>query len=385
MERKQRVAVIGAGLGGLSAAGFLQRAGFPVTVYEQAPTFSRIGAGIILSANVMKALRRLGIEDALVTAGIKPHCYISRSWDTGATMYKIVFDAETERRCGGPYLNIHRGDLHSVLERVVTPGTIRFDHHLVAIEEAKGSMRLAFENGEAADAEIVIGADGIRSKVREHLLGEAPPRFVGAAAYRAIFPTEQLRGFDIPDCTKWWGPDRHALPYFMTSQRNEIYVIGVVPWQRWDSEAASLPSSRDELIAAFAGFHQDLQRVLEAAQDVSIWPIYDRERDDRWTGGRIALLGDACHPMRPYMAAGGAMAVEDAAVLSRCILQFEDLKLAFQTYEATRISRVADVQRISIENSWMRGPTDVDWFYRYDPCTAPLAQAASQVASQRTA
>lgn len=374
MKNKKRVAVVGAGLGGLSVAGFLQRAGFPVTIYEQAPTFSRIGAGIILSANVMKALRRLGVEDALVDAGIKPHCYISRAWDTGETMYEIIFDAESEQHYGGPYLNIHRGDLHAVLERVVTPGTIRFDHRLSDLRESGESMRLTFENGETAEADIVIGADGIRSKVRETLLGNEPPRFVGAAAYRAIFPSERLRGFEIPDCTKWWGTDRHILPYFMTNRRDEIYVIGVVPWHKWTSDAASLASSREELLAAFAGFHQDLQRILDAAQDVSVWPIYDRERDDRWSGGRIALLGDACHPMRPYMAAGGAMAVEDAVILSRCVDSFDDLDLAFRTYEKTRIARVTDVQRISIENSWMRGPTETGWFYCYDPCTASLAQ-----------
>jgi 6-hydroxynicotinate 3-monooxygenase len=160
----------------------------------------------------------------------------------------------------------------------------------------------------------------------------------------------------------------------MTSRRDEIYVIGVVPWEEWTSEAASLPSSREELQAAFVNFHPDLQRILDAAQDVSIWPIYDRERNDRWSGGRIALLGDACHPMRPYMAAGGAMAVEDAAILSRCIASFDDLDAALKAYEKTRIDRVADVQRISIENSWMRGPTETDWFYCYDPCTAALAQ-----------
>jgi 6-hydroxynicotinate 3-monooxygenase len=376
MQTKKRVAVVGAGLGGLSAAGFLQRAGFEVTVYEQAPTFSRIGAGIILSANVMKALRRLGVESALVEAGIKPNCYVSRAWDTGETMYEIFFDAGSEERYGGPYLNIHRGDLHAVLECVVTPDTIRFDHRLSAVDDTGSSIRLTFENGHSAEADLVIGADGIRSKVRETLLGNEPPRFVGAAAYRAIFPTERLCGFEIPDCTKWWGPDRHILPYFMTGRRDEIYVIGVVPWDDWTSEAAALPSSRDDLQAAFAGFHTDLQRILEVAQDVSIWPIYDRERNDRWTGGRIALLGDACHPMRPYMAAGGAMAVEDAAILSRCIASIDSLEAAFKTYEKTRIDRVADVQRISIENSWMRGPTETDWFYCYDPCTGPLDTTA---------
>jgi len=372
MKNQKRIAVVGAGLGGLSAAGFLQRAGFDVTVYEQAPSFSRIGAGIILSANVMKALRRLGAEDALVKAGIKPHSYISRAWDTGEKMYEIIFDAASEERFGGPYLNIHRGDLHAVLEHVVTPGTIIFNSRLIDLKETSQSIRLVFDNGVETEADIVIGADGIRSKVREFLLGNEAPRFVGSVAHRAIFATERLRGFKIPDCTKWWGRDRHILPYFMTSRRDEIYAIGVVPQETWDSDAASLPSSRDEFLAAFDGFHEDLRRVLEAAEDVSVWPIYDRERNDRWSGGRIVLLGDACHPMRPYMAAGGAMAVEDGAILSRCLTTFDEPAEAFRCYEATRIPRVADVQRISIENSWMRGPTDTDWFYCYDPCTAPL-------------
>jgi 6-hydroxynicotinate 3-monooxygenase len=372
MKNQKRIAVVGAGLGGLSVAGFLQRAGFHVTVYEQAPSFSRIGAGIILSANVMKALRRLGAEDALVEAGIKPHSYISRAWDSGEKMYEIIFDAASEERFGGPYLNIHRGDLHAVLEHVVTPGTIIFNSRLIDLKETSQSVRLVFDNGVETEVDIVIGADGIRSKVREFLLGNEAPRFVGSVAHRAIFATERLRGFEIPDCTKWWGRDRHILPYFMTSRRDEIYAIGVVPQDTWDSDAASLPSSRDEFLAAFDGFHKDLRRALEAAEDVSVWPIYDRERNDRWSGGRIVLLGDACHPMRPYMAAGGAMAVEDGAILSRCLTTFDEPAEAFRCYEATRISRVADVQRISIENSWMRGPTDTDWFYCYDPCTAPL-------------
>jgi 6-hydroxynicotinate 3-monooxygenase len=373
MNSKKRVAVVGAGLGGLSAAGFLQRSGFAVKVYEQAPTFSRIGAGIILSANVTKVLRRLGLEDALIAAGIKSQCYISRAWDTGATLYEIAFDAERERRFGGPYVHIHRGDLHAVLERGVAPGTIAFDHRLVDLRERSDSIELVFANGATAAADIVIGADGIRSKVREFLLGPEPPQFVGATAYRAIFPAHRLNGLKIPDCTKWWGRDRHCLPYYLTGRRDEVYAIGVVPASGWDGDEASVSTTREKYLESFAGFHADLQRVLQAVDSVSLWPIFDRERNDCWSGGRIVLLGDACHPMRPFMAAGGAMAVEDAAILSRCLATFDEPATAFRAYEATRVPRVGEVQRISIANTWMGGPTDTDWFYCYDACTAPLA------------
>jgi 6-hydroxynicotinate 3-monooxygenase len=378
MNRKSRIAVVGAGLGGLTAAGFLQRAGFAVKVYEQAPTFSRIGAGIILSANVTKVLRRLGLEDGLIAAGIKSRSYVSRAWDTGEIMAEFVFDADSERRYGGPYVHIHRGDLHAVLERGVAPGTIAFDHQLVDLQKTGKSMRLIFANGAATEADIVIGADGVRSKVREFFLGPTPPQFVGAAAYRAIFPAERLNGFYIPDCTKWWGSDRHCLPYYLTGRRDEVYAIGVVPASHWDGDEASVPATREQYLQSFAGFHSDLQRVLEAVDSVSLWPIFDRERNDCWSGcdGRVVLLGDACHPMRPFMAAGGAMAVEDGAILSRCLEKFADAAEAFRCYEATRIPRVAKVQEISIANTWMRGPTETDWFYCYDACTAPLGTAA---------
>jgi 6-hydroxynicotinate 3-monooxygenase len=374
LQQIKRIAVVGAGLGGLTAAGFLQRAGFAVKVYEQAPAFSRIGAGIILSANVTKVLRRLGLEDGLIAAGIKSRSYVSRAWDTGETMAEFVFDAETERHYGGPYVHIHRGDLHAVLERGVAPGTIAFDHQLVDVQETGGALRLVFINGPTADADIVIGADGIRSKVRDFVVGPEPPQFVGATAYRAIFPAERLNGLKIPDCTKWWGADRHCLPYYLTGRRDEVYAIGVVPASGWDSDEASVPTTRERYLESFAGFHADLQRVLHAVKSVSLWPIFDRERNDRWSSGRMALLGDACHPMRPFMAAGGAMAVEDGAILSRCLAAFDDPAAAFRCYEATRIPRVGKVQEISLANTWMRGPTDTDWFYCYDACTAPLAQ-----------
>jgi 6-hydroxynicotinate 3-monooxygenase len=377
LDRRNRIAVVGAGLGGLTCAAFLQRAGFAVNVYEQAPAFSRIGAGIILSANVMKVLRRLGLERPLIETGICPDAFVSRAWDTGETLYEIKLDAASEARFGGAYINVHRGDLHAVLETAVRPGSIAFGHCLVGLEPAGEAIRLVFENGVRQDADIVIGSDGIRSKVRDILLGVELPRFTGRVAQRAIFPAERLRGHAMRDCTKWWGQDRHLLAYFMTRRRDEVYLMGSVPAASWESEELLLPCSRDELVESFASFHADIRRVVEAATDVTVTPICDRERHDRWSGGRIVLLGDACHPVRPYMAAGGAMAVEDAAILSRCLVTIGDgdPAEAFRCYEATRIPRVAEVQRISIENSWMYGPTEsTDWFFCYDACLAPLAQ-----------
>jgi 6-hydroxynicotinate 3-monooxygenase len=372
MDRATRVAVIGAGLGGLTAAAYLQRAGFAVTVYEQTDSFARIGAGIILGANAIRPLVRLGLRQGLAQAGIKPDTFLSRAWDTGETLYELVLDAALEQRFNGPFINVHRADLHDLLQSPLQSGSIVFDHRLAGLAETAGSVHLHFENGATTEADIVIGADGIRSRVREGLLGPEPPRFTGRVAQRAIFPTHRIPGPPIRDCTKWWGPDRHILAYFMTSRRDEVYLMASVPGESWDSEASSLPYDRDAFIAAFAHFHSDLRRAVESCAEVTLWPIYDRERHDRWSDGRVVLLGDACHPVRPYMAAGGSMAIEDAVILARCLAADGDPRSAFRRYQAIRIPRVATVQRISIENTWMKGPTETDWFFHYDANTVPL-------------
>jgi 6-hydroxynicotinate 3-monooxygenase len=380
LKRAQRIAVVGAGLGGLTCAAFLQRAGFAVTVYEQTAGFARIGAGIILSANVMKVLRALGLERPLLEVGIAPDAFVSRIWNTGETLFELKLDAASERRFGGPYINVHRGDLHAVLASAVEPGSIGFGHCLVGLEPSGAGVRLVFENGARHEADIVVGADGIRSKVREVLLGPEPPRFTGRVAQRAIFETARLNGLPMRDCTKWWGPDRHLLAYFMTQRRDEVYLMGSVPAASWDSEELTLTRPPGEMIEAFGSFHADIRRVVEAATDVVVSPICDRPRHDGWTVGPIALLGDACHPVRPYMAAGGAMAVEDAAILSRCLIALGDADpaAALRCYAATRIPRVSEVQRISMENSWLSGPTATDWYFCYDALTAPLLRTIEE-------
>jgi 6-hydroxynicotinate 3-monooxygenase len=374
MQRNTRIAIVGAGLGGMTTAGLMQRAGFSVSVYEQADAFSRIGAGIHLSANVMIVMRRLGIERKLVDIGLTPDAFVSRQWDSGDVLFELPLGADGERRFGAPYINVHRGDLHAVLESALEPSTIAFGHKLTALEEGPSGVKLTFANGSTAEANIVIGADGVNSKVREVLLGADRPRFSGHIAHRAIYPAHLLNGLPIRPCSKWWGPDKHILVYYMTQAREEVYVVSSVPAPSWESDASFLPGDRDAFVAAFDGFHPELRQVVAAAPSVTEWPIFDREPVECWSRGRLVLLGDASHPLRPYMASGAAMAIEDGAVLARCIAErgTNDPSDAFAWYVANRMPRIRKVHRISEANTWLRGPTEVDWLYNYDAGTVEL-------------
>jgi 6-hydroxynicotinate 3-monooxygenase len=374
MQRTTRISVIGAGLGGMTAAGLLQRRGFPVKVYEQAPAFSRIGAGIHLSSNVMLVMRHLGIEQALSDVGLHPDAFVSRQWDTGEILFELPFDRASEARYGAAYINVHRGDLHSILESALAPGTVAFGKKLSTVDDSGSSVRLGFEDGDRAEADLVIGADGLNSKVREFLLGPDKPRYTGHIAHRAIYPATLLNGLPIRACTKWWGPGNHILVYYMTETREDVYAVTSAPQAAWTADAAFVPCDRDEFIATFDGYHAELRQVVRAAREVTKWPVFDREPTEQWSGRRAVLLGDACHPMRPYMAAGAAMAIEDAAILARCIADIgrDDAGESFARYEAIRKPRVGEVQRISMANTWLRTPVDPEWFFRYDAGSVPL-------------
>jgi 6-hydroxynicotinate 3-monooxygenase len=378
MKRTTRIAVIGAGLGGMTAAGLLQRAGFQVRVYEQAPAFSRIGAGIHLTSNVMIVMRRLGIEQALSDRGLHPDAFVSRQWDTGEILFELPFDPASEAHYGAPYINVHRGDLHAILASALAPGSIAFNKKLRDLDQSALSIRLRFDDGTEAEADIVIGADGVHSRMRDFVLGPEKACYTGRVAHRAIFPTSLLGGRPIRDCTKWWAPESHILIYYMTQAREEIYVTSALPQETWDSEASFVDCERDAFIAAFDGYHRELREVVEVTPDVTLWPVFEREPADRWSRGSLVLLGDACHAMRPYMAAGAAMAIEDAAILARCLSDFgaDDPAECFAWYEANRMARVNKVQRISAANTWLRGPTNPDWLYQYDACTVPLVAPA---------
>jgi len=375
MTRPLSIAIIGAGMGGLAAAAALRRVGIDVTVYEQAAQFARIGAGIQIGCNAMKVLRELGLEARLRAQSFYPRSWNNRDWRTGDVKFDMIFGESAEQRFGAPYLLAHRGDLHAALASAVPDECIKLSHRLVGLDESDGGVRLAFANGATVVADAVVGADGVHSAVRDMLFGTSPVNFTGRIAYRTTYPAALLGGQRIDDCTKWWGEDRHIVIYYVKPDRSEIYLVTSQPEPEFRIESWSAKGDVGELRSAFKGFDRQVATVLAACPDVHKWAIVDRDSLVRWADRNVTLLGDACHPMTPYMAQGAAMAIEDAAVLSRCLdgIDRAGVADAFRRFEASRVERTARVQQTSRANIWLKEKTDTDWVYGYDAWTVPLA------------
>jgi 6-hydroxynicotinate 3-monooxygenase len=373
-ERKLSAAIIGAGIGGLTAAATLLRAGLEVHVYEQASQFTRIGAGIQQAPNAVRVLGGLGLLPRLRELAFRPAAAFNREWDTGELTNSYPLGDAIEERFGAPYLLMHRGDLHAAIASAVPTDLIHLNRKLGAIETDRTGVTLHFAGGERLRADLAIGADGVHSTVRESLFGTEAPRFTGRVAYRTTFPARLLGGRTIDDNTKWWGPDRHIVMYYVTPRRDEIYFVTSTPEPGFRVESWSATGDLDTLREAYAGFHPQVQAVLAACPAVHKWALVERDPMPRWSEGRITLLGDACHPMTPYMAQGAATAIEDAAVLARCLREvtLDGVEAALQRFEDNRKPRTARIQLTSRQNTWMRQPTDADWLYGYDAWNAPL-------------
>ncbi|HEX7966636.1 MAG TPA: FAD-dependent monooxygenase [Stellaceae bacterium] len=378
-RKKLSVAIIGAGMGGLAVAATLRRVGFNARLYEQAPRFARIGAGIQMMPNSMKVLRGIGVEDALGRVAFAPYSHLNRVWDTGAVTRELPMP---ESLFGAPYLCMHRADLHEALASAVPAEAIHLGKKLVGLDQTGSQITLAFADGTQVRADAVIGADGVHSLVREIIIGPDTPIHKGRIAYRAVFPAALMGGKDIgPSRTKWWGVDRHIVIYYTNRARSEVYFVTSVPEPaEWlTRESWSAKGDVNELRRAYEGFHADVRRVLEACPDCHKWAILEREPLPRWSDGSVVLLGDACHPMTPYMAQGAATSIEDAAILARCLdeVDGEDIEGAFRRYEVHRKPRTSRIQAISSANTWMKGgDDDTSWLYGYDAWNVPLTAPA---------
>lgn len=385
--KKSSVAIIGAGIGGLAVAAALRQKGIQADVYEQAQRFARIGAGIQMSPNAMKVLRGLGLEQKLRDIAFAPASSLNREWDTGAVSNEFPLADFARTRYGTPFLAMHRGDLHASLATLVPDECIHRGQELVELDQDGSGVTLGFAGGLRVEADFVIAADGVHSLVREKLLGAENPRFTGRVAYRTTFPASQLKDVDVGSSrTKWWGPDRHIVIYFITRARDEVYFVTSQPEDAgWVTpESWSAKGDVELLRAAYAGFHKDVRNVLASCNEVHKWAIFERDPLPRWSEGRVVLMGDACHPMTPYMAQGAAMALEDSIVLARCIegADRSDIESAFKLFEAMRKPRTSQVQAGSKANTWMQRKTDPDWVYGYDAWSVPLEAAAVPAAQE---
>jgi len=372
-----RVAVVGAGIGGLALAAMLARqTNVEVRVFEQARRFSRVGAGIQQTPNSVKVLREIGLEGTLREKAFRPDVSLNRQFDTGEMTWERRLGAEVEARYGAPHLYMHRGDLHEALLAAVPDSCIALGHKLAGLDVERNGVALGFENGATARADVVIGADGVHSLVRELLFGPEAPRFTGRVAYRTTFPAERLGGAQIDGSCKWWGPDRHIVIYYVNPRRDEVYFVTSTPEPDFAVESWSQEGDLSVLKAAYAEFHPIVRAVLDACPRVHKWALFERDPMPWWHEGPVALLGDACHPMTPYMAQGAAQAIEDAAVLSRCLhgAEREAVSEALARYESTRKPRTSRIARISSLNDMHKIKAEIAGVYGYDAWTAPLAE-----------
>jgi len=347
-----------------------------VRLYEQAEGFSRLGAGIHVGPNVTRVMREVGIEDELNSTACHPDFWYSRDGVTGDVCAQIPLGDYAVKQYGSTYLTVHRGDFQQLLTEAVPDGILAFNKKLEKIDDLGDKVALTFADGTTEYADFVIGADGVNSIIRATLLGEEQPEHTGYIAHRAVFSTPRL-ALDLPFdmCTKWWGDDRHMMVYYVTKKHDQIYfVTGVPGGENWDMSKRWVPSNKNELREAFDGWHPTVQALIEASGEITLWPLLELAPLPLWSRGRLVLLGDACHPMKPHMGQGAAMAIEDAAMLTRCLVEMgpAHYEQAFKLYERNRTARTARIQAVSHDNTWLRTNENPDWCFGYDVFSVPL-------------
>lgn len=339
--------IAGGGIGGITAALCLLEAGWDVELYERGLAFGEIGAGIQISPNGVKVLERLGLKPALDRVAFRPEALEMRIGTSGRRLFRIPMREAAERRYGAPYYHVHRADLVAVLAealRARAPNAVRFGKEIAGFEKSGRGVTLSFADSSVAEGDVLIGADGIHSRVRERLFGRESPRFTGNAAWRVVVPAAKLKDLVPPTACVWVGPGRHAVTYYL--RRGELVnFVGVVERDDWRNESWTERGDKTDLVADFAGWAKPISAVIAEAGDCYRWALFDRDPLARWSVDNVTLLGDACHPMLPFLAQGAVMAIEDSWVLSRKLESAPDVSAALAAYEATRKSRTARVQR----------------------------------------
>ncbi len=392
-----KIAIVGGGIGGLTAALALSQNAHDITVFERSAGIREIGAGVQISPNAGRLLHSLGLGAAYSEISVNPHRVVLRRWEDDSIIRATDLDESFLSQHQVPLANVARNELVEILGSAVAARanvTLKFSTHVVKVEPGEASSEVIFADGSSQSFDIVIGADGIHSVVRPCVGGIDKPRFSGSAAYRALVPRSAVEDLPI-DVTNRMGPDRHVVSYFIGRNRSHLNLVCISPEDSWETESWTEQGTMEDLYSRFEGWSAEFLSLLGRVEEpIFRWALYDREPLEQWGIGTTTLLGDACHPMLPFMAQGSCQAIEDAIVLARCLsdANTSDTASALRRYETARQGRTAQVQTSSLMNRDLfhmvdgqeqkdrdmifslspPGMSILDWVYEYDALTVAV-------------
>jgi salicylate hydroxylase len=344
-----QIVIVGAGIGGLAAAGFLHRAGLPSTVYEQAPELAEVGAGLVVAPNAVRLLRRLGVMDRFLQRAVPLDVgFEFRRWEDGRVLSAEDLSGACERLYGERTYTSHRADLHDAVRSAVPASAIRLGMRCTGVDVQADGAVLTFADGTRVETDVVIGADGVHSVIRGAVTTPSPTTYSGLCAFRATVPVERAPDFTRRRAqTLWIGPGHH-LVHYPISAGTAINLVAFAPAGDVTVESWSATATVEEFLEEFSGWDDRLAGLIRAAGTPGRWALLDRAPLQHWSSGPLTLLGDAAHPMFPFFAQGAAQSIEDAAVLANCLAaDLGSPQRALQRYESLRIERTTRLQEIS--------------------------------------
>ena len=362
-----RIAIVGGGLGGLAAALFLRKAGLDATVYEQAQELREVGAGIVVAPNMVRPLGNLGLADKLPAFAVRLEAaWEFRNWRNGRVLFVQPMGEECERLYGTHCYVAHRADLLALFLKALPAQQLRLDHRCIEVNQDGREAELVFASSNGSKtkvaADVVIGADGIHSAIRQVIAPKVEARFSGLCAFRCLVPAGMAPEMALrPVQTLWLGPGRHFVHYPISGGRL-VNFVAIVPAGDWRAESWTADGEIPDLVREFEGWDDRLQQLITSASETKRWAMYDRAPLEKWTEGRVGLLGDAAHAMLPFFAQGAAQAIEDAVVLADCLRRADpgSVSNALRRYEAIRRPRASRVQEMSrgreVQNHLPDGP-----------------------------